>query len=208
MDADRLRDRISRGLGVAARVIGEDYDLFRPGGRSHPMAAEFRIMRLPVVLELAGAGRVGITEPIFKATFDGVAVRVGDYLRGPRGVLFVLALPPFERPLCILTNTALDVLRSNRSATAGLGGYGGISEETLDMILEDWPVHMRSVGSAKAGALPADGGQTAATIMLPRTPVPIRTSDILQDGQGRRFVVRSVEESERGWRLSVLGTEV
>ena len=210
MDAERLHDRISRGMGNAARVIGEDYDLFRPRGSARPLAPENRIMRLPVIIDWASPNyqRPRGFERALRATFDGISALVGDYIRGPRGVLFIAALPLLSRPSCVLTNMAVDVLRATPVAAAGLNAYGGVQEEILDMILADWPAQLVAAGSGKSGALPADGGQSAASIVLPATPVPIRSSDILQDGFGRRSIIRVAEQTEMGWRLSVAGMEV
>ena len=210
MDSERLTDRMTRGMGNAARVIGEDYDLFRPAGAFRPLAPENRIMRLPVILD-AGSGdyrRPRGFDQAVKAVFDSIAVHVGDYLRGPRGVLFIAALPRMAKPLCVLTNTSVDVLRASPAGSAGLNAYGGINEDMLDLVLGDWPVQLVAVGSGRPGALPADGGQSAATIVFPPTPVLINASDILQDGLGRRFLVRSVEDTEMGSRISVRGMEV
>lgn len=210
MDAGRLQDRISRGMGSAARVIGEDYDLFRPRGVAFPLAPENRIMRLPVVLD---GGYPGYRRPrgydrALRATFDSIAVQVGDYLQGPRGVLFITALPPLLRPLCVLTNIVLDVVRVGGPASAGLNGYGGVVEEAIETVLSAWPAQMLTEGSGKPGTLPADGGQTGWSVLLPPTPAPIEASDLLQGPGGRRYVVRSAEQSEFGWRLFLRGTEV
>lgn len=210
MDAGRLHDLISRGMGSAARVIGEDCDLFRPRGVARPLAPENRIMRLPVILD---GGDPGYRRPrgydrALRATFDGIAVHVGDYLRGPRGVLFVAALPPMLCPLCVLTNITIDVLRAGVPSAAGLNAYGGVVEDVLETLLAGWPAQMFAEASGRAGLLPADGGQTGWSVVLPPTPVSIAASDILQDGTGRRYLVRAAEESEMGWRLSVRGTEV
>lgn len=210
MDAQRVQDRISRGMGNAARAVGEDYDLFRPRGAFHPLSPENRIMRLPVVLD---GGNPGYRRPrgydrALRATFDSIAVHVGDYLQGPRGVLFVAALPLMLSPLCVLTNITVDVLRAGAPSLAGLNAYGGVIEDVLVSVLAGWPAQFFTEGSGRPGVLPADGGQTRGSVVLPPTPVPIAISDVLQDGNGRRHVVRAAEESEMGWRLVVRGTEV
>ncbi len=51
MDPYSVQDRISRGMGAAARVLGDVYDLFRPQGMSRPLAPGNRIMQLPVVFD-------------------------------------------------------------------------------------------------------------------------------------------------------------
>jgi hypothetical protein len=210
MDADRLRDIINRGMGNAARVIGEDYDVFRARTSSDPLTSGNRIMRLPMILDVGSSGyqRDRGFDRVFRATFDGIAIKVGDYLRGPRGTLFVAALPPRERAVCVLTNTVVDVLRPSGPNNAGLNGYGGVIEEALEVVLSGWPAQMSVTGSAGRGALPADGGRSSLSFLLPATPAAIQESDLIQDDAERRYVVTTCETSEMGVHLAALGTEV
>lgn len=209
MGSDRFHDMMSRGLGSAARVIGDAYDVFRPRAAFNPLASENLIMRLPVSLSWGSSGlRVprGFERAV-RASFDSVASQVGDYLRGPRGVLFIAALPPLRQPVCVLTNASVDVLRASESMSAGLNAYGGVTEPSLALILGDWPIQIISAGSGRSGGLPADGGQTNWSVIMPIAPVPVLPSDILQDSAGRRYVVKTIETTEMGRWLSVAGTE-
>lgn len=210
MDAARIQDRFSHGMGAAARVMGEEYDLFRPFEPVRPLASQNRVMRLPVIFDGGDPGyrRPRGYERALRATFDGVAVAIGDYLQGPRGVLFVAALPPMMRALCVLTTATFDVLRPTPAAAAGLNGYGGATEDALVSVLSEWPGQMIAGGSGRPGVLPADGGQSEWSVLLPPTPARIERSDLLQDRLGRRFLVRIAEESEMGWRLLVRGTDI
>lgn len=207
--SDRFHNLISRGLGNAARAIGDSYDVFRPRSAFNPLASENLIMRLPVSLSW---GSSGLRTPrgferAIRASFDAVASQVGDYLRGPRGVLFIAALPPMRQPVCVLTNASVDVLRASGSRAAGLNAYGGVTEASLSLVLGDWPVQIVSAGSGRSGELPADGGQTNWSVIMPISPVPVLASDLLQDSAGRRYVVRTTETTEMGRWLSVAGTE-
>ncbi len=210
MSSDRFHDLMSRGLGNAARAIGDRYDVFRPRSAFKPLSSENLIMQMPVSLS---SGSAGLRMPRgfergIRASFDAVVSQVGDYLRGPRGVLFIAALPPMRQPVCMLTNASVDVLRSGGSRSAGLNTYGGVTETSLALILADWPVQIVSAGGSRSGALPVDGGQTSWSVVLPPTPVPVMASDILQDSAGRRYVVKSIEVTEMGLWLSVRGSEI
>ena len=209
MGSDRIHNSMSRGLGRAALAIGDSYDVYRPRNAFNPLASENLIMQMPVSLNW---GPPGLPMPrgferAMRASFDAVASVVGDYLRGPRGVLFVAALPALRQPVCVLTNASVDVLRASGSLAPGLNGYGGVTEPTLAVVLGDWPAQFISAGSGRSGALPVDGGTTSWSVIMPLTPVPIAASDLLQDSAGRRFVIRSVDRTEMGWWLSVRGTE-
>lgn len=210
MDPWTIQDRISRGMGSAARVLGETYDLFRHRGPLRPMAPENRVMQLPVMFDGGDPGyrRPRGYERALRATFDSVAVQVGDYMRGPRGVLFVAALPLMLRPLCVLTTAAFDVLRPQGAGFAGLNEYGGVSEDVLATMLTEWPAQMLTEGGSRQGVLPAEGGKAGFSVLLPPTPVAIQNSDLLQDQAGTRFLVRSAEHSELGWKLLVQQTGV
>lgn len=210
MDAERLRDVLNRGMGQAARVIGDDYDVFRTRHATDPMASGNRIMRLPIILDNGATNyqRPRGFERVLRATLDGIALLPGDYLRGPRGVLFVAALPPSERALCVLTNAVVDVLRPSGAVVAGLNSYGGVTEGTLERVLSGWPVQIAQLPGRGRGALPADGGASMSSVLFPVTPAQLLASDLLQDASGRRYVVTSCDSSEMGWHLSVAGTEV
>ena len=62
--------------------------------------------------------------------------------------------------------------------------------------------------AAAPGHLPDDAGLGGWSLLLPPTPAPILGSDLVQDGTGRRFLVRSAELTELGWRLQVRQTGV
>jgi hypothetical protein len=211
-----LQDRFSRGMGAAARALGQPYDLYRPDGAFEPLAPARRVLRLWAAFDLGDPGyrRPHGYERGLRGTFDGDCTAVGDYLQGPRGVLFIATLPPLQRPLCVMANDVLDVLRPVGPENPGLNGYGGVREPRLRTVLEGWPGLVLSGGAgagAAAGAgggLPDDGGQGLWSMLLPLTPVPIHGSDLMRDRVGRRFLVRSAELTDLGWRLSVRLTGV
>ena len=204
MDGVTLQDRLSRGMGAAARVFGLPYDVFRPSGTCAPMVSERRVLRMYAAFDGGDPGyrRPRGYERALRGTFDADCVAVGDYLVGERGVLFVAGLPALARPLCVLTTTVVDVVRPSGAGLPGLNGYGGV-EERLRAVLSGWPAQMLDGSAGVRGALPADGGLPGWSVLLPVTPVPIHASDILRDEGGRRFVVRVAERSELGWRLVV-----
>lgn len=205
MDSATLQDRLCRGMGALAQVTGAPYDLFRANGTLQPLSPGNRRMRMPVAFDGGDPGykRPRGYERAWRAAFDSISTEVGDYLVGPRGVLFVAGLPPLLRPLCVLTNVVLDVLRPTGAASAGLNGYGGVSESQMATVLSGWPAQLLAERPGRAGALPADGGAASWSVLLPVTPAAIVDSDLLQDQTGRRFVVQFAEASELGWRLLV-----
>ena len=205
MDGATLQDRLSRGMGAAARVFGLPYDLFRPRGTDEPLVPEKRVLRLCAAFDGGDPGyrRPRGYERALRGTFDGDCTQVGDYLVGPRGVLFIAGLPPLARPLCVLTNAVIDVLRALGPGAPGLNGYGGVQEDRLRTVLSSWPAQVLDGSGGTRGALPEDGGMSGWSVLLPPTPAPIQGSDLLRDAEGRRFLVRTAERSDLGWRLVV-----
>ncbi len=203
MDGASLADRLSRGMGAAARVFGEAYDAYRPRGADDPLRAEGRFLRLPAAFDGGDPGfrRPSGYERALRGTFDSAYLRVGDLLRGPRGVLFVALLPPLNRPLCVLANATVSVVRPAGPAVAGLGGYGGADDPVP--VLQGWPAQVLAAGAGRPFGLPEDGGLGGFHVLLPLGAPAVRTGDHLRDDAGRGFMVGGAELSELGWRLHV-----
>ncbi len=205
MNGAGLQDRFSRGMGAAARVFGMPHDLFRPRGTGDPVAAELRVMRLPAAFDGGDPGyrRPRGYERSLRGMFDADVTEVGDYLVGPRGVLFIVARPALLRPLCVLTNAVVSVLRPAGAEEPGLNGYGGVREPRLRTVLVSWPAEVLVAGDGASGVVPDDGGHSRWSVVLPASAPGVHVSDLVQDATGRRFLVRTAEWSELGWRLSV-----
>ena len=205
MDGVGLQDRVSRGMGVAARVLGGPYDLMRPDGAAMPVRPELRVLRMPAAFDGGDPGyrRPRGYERALRGIFDSAYVAAGDFLVGARGVLFVAWLPPLARPLCVLTNAVVDVVRPVGPGVAGLNSYGGVGLGGFEAVLTGWPAQVFAGGRIRPGGLPGDGGLGEFTVVLPVLPVGVRGSDVVVDQAGRRFVVGAVDESELGWVLGV-----
>jgi len=203
MDGALLADRLSRGMGAAARVFGEAYDAFRPRGAADPLRVEGRFLRLPAAFDGGDPGfrRPTGYERALRGTFDAAYLRVGDLLQGLRGVLFVVMLPPLNRPLCVLTNAVVSVVRPSGPGLAGLAGYGGA--DSPELVMDGWPAQVLAAGAGRGFGLPEDGGLGGFHVLLPFGAPATRTGDHLRDRAGRGFVVGGVELSELGWRLHV-----
>ena len=122
-----VQDRFSRGMGSAARAIGVPYDLYRADGVSNPLASGRIVLRLCAAFDGGDPGyrRPRGYERALRGVFDADCTRVGDYLVGALGVLFVAAVPALRSPLCVRTNAVVDVLRAAGPGAVGLNGYGG-----------------------------------------------------------------------------------
>ncbi len=204
MDVALVQDRLSRGMGVAALAVGAQYDLLRPQGPANPMRPELRVLRLAALFD---GGSPGYSRPrgyerALRGTFDSAYVAAGDYFRGSRGVLFAAMLPPLARPLCVLTNAVVDVLRPVGPGMAGLAGYGGVgASEAPALLLQGWPISLLASGRGQSGQLPGDGLLAVFTAVFPVLPVSLRVGDLILDATGRRFVSGAVDRTELGWTV-------
>ena len=208
MDGNVLADRLGRGMGAAARAIGVVHDVYRPGGTTFPVRLAWRVVQLPAAFDGGDPGyrRPRYYERSLRGLFDTAYVRVGDYLAGPRGVLFVAAVPALSRPLCVLTNATVDVWRPSGPAWPGLNDYGGAGP--AEAVLTGWPAQVMAGGGGRPGELPGDAELAGFIVLLPaimalRSLGPLRGSDVVSDERGRRFVVGAAEETEMGWALRV-----
>lgn len=205
MDGVTLADRLSRGMGAAARVSGTPYDAFRPRGARDPLRPELRFLRLPAAFDGGDPGyrRPRGYERAQRGTFDSAYLQVGDLLRGARGVFFVALLPPLNRPLCVLGNAVVQGSRVAGSGEIGLSGYGGVQAARLETVLSGWPAQLLPEGGGRPGGLPGDGGLGEFGLLLPLGAPALRGSDVVTDEVGRRFVVGAVALTELGWRIAL-----
>lgn len=190
-------------MGAAARVFGEQHDAFRPSGAFDPLRASGRFLRLAAAFD---GGDPGFRRPYgyeraLRGTFDSAYLRVGDLLQGPRGTLFVVLLPPLNRPLCVLANAVVSVSRPAGADAAGLGGYGGAAD--AEPVGAGWPAQVLAAGGGRGFGLPGDGALAGFHVLLPLGAPGMRTGDVVRDDGGRSYVVGAAELSELGWRLHV-----
>lgn len=204
MQLHRLHDRIARGLGAAARQIGAEYDAFRPAGVYDPLAAKNRYLRLPAAFadeNLSFRRPSSYGRAIWSGIFDSAYTKPGDYLAGPGGVFFIAAQQSLLPTICVLTTATITLTRPAAPTVAGVNSYGGLLTTTATPVLMGWPASILFAGSGSPGDLPGDAGTPNWTILLPTTPVALRSADLITDDAGKCYVVGSAELTALGWRL-------
>lgn len=204
MQLDRLQDIIARGLGVAARHVGAQYDAYRPAGAANPLAPENRYLRLPIAFtdETLGLRRpVPYGKATWSAILDTAYTRPGDYLAGPGGTYFIAAQQALLPVLCVLATRTITVNRPAAPAAAGVNAYGGLLATTATPVLTAWPASILFAGSGSPGDLPGDASTPNWTVLLPITPVPPRSADLITDDTGKSYVIGSAELTALGWRI-------
>jgi hypothetical protein len=110
MDATTLADRISRGLGTAARVLGPWTDAYRPSSPADPLAPANRYLRLPAAFS-APDGRFERPDPygavLWDGVFDSAYTRLGDYLMQGSSTWFIATQQPLLPVLCVRTSRVI-----------------------------------------------------------------------------------------------------
>lgn len=215
MDAERLNDRVARGMGQAAFRIGEGYDVFRPRDAVNPLARANLLLRLNIAFhgedkDWHRSARYG--QPLWFAIHDTAYTLAGDYLRGPRGIFFIAAQPPMLPTVCVLTNRTLRFSRAEGAQQPGNNGYGGVTQHAEQLLLDGWPASVltASAGAHAGGALPGEPGPASWTVLLPVLDEPravtLRQDDLMTDETGTSAVISAVERTELGWRLTATQT--
>ncbi len=198
-------DAIRRGLGLAARAVGDWCDLYRPSGTGAALTPANRILRLPAAFAhrrgFAVAAEHG--EALWQGVFDAAYTLPGDYLRGADGTFFIAAQPRLGPVLCVKTNRTLTLARPAGPALAGMNRYVGVLDATLQPLLTAWPASVLGAGAGGRGMLPGDapGLLGGWAVLLPTTPVVLKPGDVAHDDLGRAAVIAGAELTALGWRL-------
>lgn len=205
MSGSLIQDRVSRGLGTAARVIGTTYDAFRAAGAAYPTAPINRFLQLPAAFAPDDASfrqqpRYG--RSIWAGLFDTAYTRPGDYLTGAAGTFFIAAQSAFQPALCILTNTVLSLSRPAAPAAAGVNSYGGVALSSATSLLTAWPGCILAAGAGPTDDLPAAGAPGAWTILLPPGPAAPGIADLVVDAAGQTYVINTAEQTALGFRIN------
>jgi hypothetical protein len=204
MDPSRLKDRIARGLGTAARHIGGTCDAFRPASVDMPLDPANRYLKLPAAFtpdDSSFSHPVAYGHAAWSGIFDTAYTQPGDYLHGADGVFFIAAQQSLLPSLCILTTHTLTVSRALAPASPGVNGYGGITATTVTPMLTAWPASVLAAGGVTTGDLPGGNTDGVWNVLLPPTPVAIHPADLLTDEAGTSYVVRTAELTALGWRI-------
>ena len=198
MDVVRLQDRISFGMGAAARRLGSACTVYRPSGSDQPLGEHNRVIELPVAFQPLGRGMTGgRAAVVWEATFDSRYTHEGDYLVAAGGKFFVAMQQPACPVRCVLTNRIITI---SRPAFAAQGGYNGLHSAGAIVILNNWPGYL---DGGQGGAFSDHGPvvQTSRVLLLPRLPSAVEVADVITDDMGGSCTVVCAEQNAMGWRV-------
>lgn len=210
MRGREVQDLVQRGLGCAARVLGEACDVYRARGAGTPLVAEWKILQVQAAFLPPGAGTtrpVEYGQAVWDGVFDAAYTRPGDYLvrRSDRTVWFVAAQQELLPVMCVRAERVVGFVRPGAAAASGVNGYGGVTVSATPLFA-GWPASVLAGGGGgmERAGLPGDTRPGSWHVLLPAVPgVVLRGGDLMTDDLGRSAVVASAELSGLGWRLVV-----
>lgn len=214
----RLQDRVWRGQGQAARVVGAECLLYRANGPADPIQDGNVVMKLHAAFVPATGGwdsPPAFGNAAWQGVFDGAYVRSWDFLRrresapgaGDGGIWFVAGQQLLLPSLCVRASRMVTLTRPAAALAAGVNEYGGANADGSQTLLSGWPAAVldgRSGGAYQAN-LPTGTSLGAWTVLLAGFDgVTLRAGDHVDDDLGRSGVISAAELSELGWRLHVV----
>lgn len=210
MDAAKLQSKIYKGYDKAAQRIGFMSDVYRPATVSNAVAVGNKIASLNASfnaedMRYSRPNKYG--HPTWWCLVDGSNLRVGDYIKNSHdGTFFIAAMQQALPILVVSCNAVINVLRPVQQTGKGAVGYNADTVATEVSRITAFPASILAAGTGdRNGTLPSDTKYPQFSVLLPSVQnVEIRTSDIINDDIGRRFIVISAELTDLGWRLIVM----
>jgi hypothetical protein len=209
MDSRFLKDRVAWASNLTARRIGTLTDAFRPTSWNSPLALRNRYLRLHAAFSATptGFGQVsGYGNAVCYGHFDFAYTRGGDYLVQDGAIYFIASQDSMLPAVCVRTNRRLTFRRPSGPTGIGSNGYGGLTSEGLETILDDWPASVlgMATGGTPWAGLPLDTAVPQWTVLMPCLEGHlVRAADLVEGDDGLRGVIVVAERSALGWRMTV-----
>ncbi|QAY85395.1 hypothetical protein [Pseudomonas arsenicoxydans] len=212
MNGTKLQSKIYIGYGKAAKRIGFDYQQFRAASASNPLSST-ALQTLPASFttnfSYSAPNKYG--QATWLGLFDARTFEPGDFLVGRQGTFFIAAMQDTLPIYCVQTNRVVSVLRVGMDAGVGLGGWAGDTPASEAVLMQGWPasVLQGTKGETNDAKLPGDVKTPWWAILMPVWPgIVLRTSDIIRDELGRKYVISSAELTDMGWRITAMQAQV
>lgn len=212
MNGERLQSKLFAGYGKAAKRIGFEYQQFRASSALNPLSktpVQSLYCSFTTDYHFNKPNKYG--QATWLGLFDGSNVEVGNWLVGHEGTFFVAAMQATLPIYCVQCNRTISVLRVGQSGSKGAVGYGGDTKATETVLMSGWPASILqgSKGEQNDVKLPGDVRTPWWVMLFPAfTGVTLRTSDIVTDDIGRRYVISSAELTDMGWRVTAMQAQV
>lgn len=205
-----LSTKIWHGLAMAAQMIGEKIDAYRPTDTFDPLRPANCYLRLPAAFNRPRIRAVhagGYGEALWEGVFDAAHTQLGDYLvRADGAIWFIAEHSPMYAPLCVRTTRKLSFARPSGPVNAGANAYGGVTRGSASAVLTGWPAAMATAEAKGQSELATTAAlkQAVWTVLLPPFEwLGLLPGDAMTDDLGRVGIVEGAESTGLGWRLTV-----
>lgn len=212
MDGATLQSRIYKGYGQAAKRIGYQYQQYRANSAINPLTTtliQSLFCSFTTNFNFNQPNKYG--QATWLGLFDASLVKPSDILVGHQGVYFVAAMQDTLPIYCVQCNRTISVLRVTSDTSVGIGSYGGDTSVNETVLMSGWPASILqgTKGEANDAKLPGDVRTPWWAILFPAFDgVVLRTSDIITDDIGRRYIISSAELTDMGWRITAMQAQV
>lgn len=209
MDALTINARINRGDGIAARFLGTTTTIYRPSTPANPIAPEniagTMLASFNTSAKFDAVKPSLYPSPIYYGLFDRTTTLPGDYLANGETIYFIASQDLNQSTMCVECNATVSFFRPDADGGSNFGALppGAQTPATDSPMMSGWPasVLIKTRGEAGQALLPGDPKLALFETLLPEWPgCVLRTSDLMTDDDGRRFVLSAVEYSELGIR--------
>lgn len=212
MDGTKLQAKIYKGYGQAAKRIGFDYQQFRATSASNPLQST-ALQTLPASFttnfSYSAPNKYG--QATWLGLFDARTFTPGDFLVGRQGTFFVAAMQDTLPIYCVQTNRVVSVTHVVQDQSVGLGAYSGGTKAAEVALMTGWPASILqgTKGEGNETKLPLDVRTPWWAILMTAYPgIILRTSDIIRDELGRKYIISSAELTDMGWRCTAMQAQV
>jgi len=209
MDAAKLRNKVYIGYGKAAQRIGYVAQQFRATSAFNPLqTTPLQSLNASLTTNFNYSAPNKYGQATWLGVFDGRQFVVGDFLSNAEdGVFFVAAMQTTLPIYCVQCNRTISVLRTSQEDAGGVIGYGGTTAENEVALMTGWPASILNgtKGEKSPVNLPADAKTPWYLLLFPSYgDIILRTSDVITDDIGRRYIVSSAELTDMGWRVTAM----
>jgi hypothetical protein len=207
MDGNRIQALVYRGYAISAAKIGLPYAQYRPDSADLTNWSPIATLLASFNAEDMKYSKPNkYAKPTWYVLIDGSQTQVGDYLIGSGGTFFIAAQQAILPILAVECNRVLSFARPQAQAQVGaVTNYEGNTTALQTPLAAGWPasVLQGTKGEKNEVNLPGDVRNPWWAILLPAIPgVTLRTTDLIEDDLGRRYILSSVELTDLGYRCT------
>jgi hypothetical protein len=201
----------NRQYALIAKRTGNKCNFYRPASATNPLQTAYlqQYASFNQDYRYSKPNKYGNAQ--WYGMFDSSSCQVGDIIDGVDGTFFIAAIQNCLPILLVQCNRTISVLRVAADTSVGIGGYGGDTSANETVLMSGWPASILQGTKSEANdaKLPGDVRTPWWAILFPAFDgVVLRTSDIITDDIGRRYIISSAELTDMGWRITAMQAQV